>query len=302
MNWSGNLKNKIKLNEPLGLYTTFKIGGPSNFWFEPENLDEFIQIYSFIQKEKIPLFLLGGGSNVLIKDEGWLGITIRLSKSYFKKISLEDNLVTVGTGQSLAQLIKFALDHSLGGSEFLAGIPGTIGGAIMMNAGIRDISDGKRFVSIGDIVDEISVLDKMGRVKTLKRKNIDFGYRHSDLNEYIIIEAKLKLNKASKEKIEDSINKFWEYKKNTQDFEYPSAGCVFKNPQGSLKSSGQLIEEAGFKGKKIGEAQVSLKHANFIINTGQAKAEDVLALMKNIQEKIEEDYNLWLEPEIEVIG
>lgn len=302
MNWSDNLKNKVKLNELLTGYTTFKIGGPSNFWFEPENLEELIEIYTFIQKEKIPLFLLGGGSNVLVKDEGWSGITIRLSKPYFKKISFDDNLVKIGAGQSLAQLIKFALENSLSGCEFLSGIPGTIGGAIMMNAGSKDIAQGKKFISIGDIVDKISVLDKAGQVKTLKRKDIDFGYRHSDLNDYIIIEVKLKLNKSSKDKMEDLINKFWEYKKNTQDFEHPNAGCIFKNPQGNLKSSGQLIDDAGFKGKKIGGAQVSLRHANFIINIGQAKAEHVLALMKNIQKKIEEDYKIWLEPEIKVIG
>lgn len=302
MNWSPNLKNKIKLNEPLSAHTTFKIGGQSNFWFEPENLEELIEVYNFIQKEKIPLLVLGAGSNILVKDKGLSGITVRLSKPYFRRISFENNLVKIGTGENLSQLLKFALENSLSGCEFLSGIPGTLGGAIMMNAGTRDILNQGKFIGIGEIINEVSVLDKTGQVKALKRKDINFSYRDSGLNDYIIIEAKLKLDKSSKEKVKDSIDRFWQHKKNTQDFGYPSAGCVFKNPPGNTKSSGQLIDQAGFKGKKIGGAQVSLKHANFIVNIGGAKAEHVLALMETIQKKVKEDYDIWLTPEIKIIG
>ncbi len=304
MNWPSGLKNKIKLNEALSKHTNFKIGGPSKFWFEPENLDELKEIYNFCQKEKIPLFVLGGGSNILVKDEGWPGMVVKLSKSYFKQIGFDDNLVKAGAGGSLSNLANFALKKSLSGCEFLCGIPGTIGGALIMNAGVKNISSPSQgqLLNISQILCQVLVLDKKGMVKTLKKKSINFGYRWSDLNDYIVLEAKFKFKKGDKEKIRNLTEKFREYKKKTQDYGHPSAGCVFKNPKGTLKSSGQLIDQAGFKGKRIGQAQVSLKHANFIINTGRAKAKDVLALMKNIQEKIKKDCQIWLEPEIKIIG
>lgn len=172
----------------------------------------------------------------------------------------------------------------------------------MINAGTRDIENNKKFLAISNIIREISVLDKNGRVRVLKRKDIDFDYRHSNLGGNIILEAKLKLIKSSRKKVSDLIKKFWAHKKNTQDFSQPGAGCIFKNPPNTLKSSGQLIDQAGFKGKRIGEAQVSKKHANFIVNTGGARAKDVLTLMENIQKQVEKDCSIWLEPEIQIVG
>ena len=304
MSWLSSWKNKIKLKEPLAKHTTFRLGGPSDFWLEPENLEELKEVYKLAQTEKIPLFLLGAGSNLLVKDAGWAGLTLKLSSSYFQQISFNNNLVKVGAGQSLNNIVNFALLNSLTGSEFLYGIPGTLGGAVMVNAGAKDLfSDGKgQLRNLSNIVEEIKVLDKNSVVRTLKKNDIKFGYRRSGLNGYLILEASLRLNKGDKEKIKSLMDRFWEYKKNTQDFEHPNAGCVFKNPPGQAKSSGQLIDQAGFKGKKVGHAQVSLKHANFIINIGQAKASDVLTLMNDIQEKIKKDYNICLEPEIKIIG
>lgn len=290
MNWQKNLK--VKYSYPLKDRTTFKIGGPAEFFCAPKDLNMLRRLIVQAKKKKIPIFILGAGSNLLISDRGIKGIVVSLDSDYFKKIRLSGNLVEAGGGITIPFLIKFALKKSLSGIEFLSGIPGTLGGAIMMNAGCwgKDISG---------LLSEIKVMDYNGRVKRLKRGSIKFGYRKSALAKYIILGATLRLNKDNRKDIIRNIKNYLLKRRNTQGLTFYSAGCIFKNPKNNYAA--RLIELCGLKGKEIGSAVVSRKHANFILNKKDAKAVDVLSLMKLIRDKVKKEFGLSLRPEIRIL-
>lgn len=294
-------RGKIKFNESLAGHTTFRIGGPAEFWVEPGDLKELVSVIKAAKKKNIPLFIIGAGSNILGLDTGIKGIVVSLNRGYFKKIEAKKNKILCGAGARLASLVGKARSSNLGGLEFLSGIPGTVGGALAMNAGIseRIKGIGLRVKGIGDLAEEVRVMDYNGDIFTLKKKNLKFDYRSSNLSKYIILNATLKLKKRKRAAIKKNIDEYLSRRMITQDTSYPSAGCVFKNP--SLgESAGRLIDLCGLKGKSVGGASVSLKHANFIFNKGNAKSGDVMRLMSLIRRKVKDRFNVELEPEIKI--
>ncbi len=300
MNWWRNLRGKVKLREPLKAHTTFKIGGPARFFIEPNDPHDLKLLLSSVKRHNLPFFVIGRGSNLLINDKGIDGVVLRLNAPYFNRFSHKDNHLELGSGVSLGNVVLFAKERGLSGAEFLAGIPGTVGGALAMNAGITEKSGNRQsgVRSIGDLVKEVTVMDYDGNVKTLNKKDIKFGYRKSSLSKYIILGANIKLAKENKEIIAGRIKRYINYRKYAQDLSRPSAGCIFRNPQG--RSAGRLIDLCGLKGKRIGGAGVSLKHANFILNIGEGNARDVLKLIGFIRKKVNDKFHIHLTPEIKI--
>jgi UDP-N-acetylmuramate dehydrogenase len=291
MNWWKNLKGKIRRKEPLSKYTSFKIGGRAEFFIEPKDIADLKLLLDSAKRYKIPLLVIGSGSNILANDRCLKAIVVRLSSPLFKAVDFKGNYCEVGAGVSLSQLLRSCKRKGLSGLEFLAGIPGTVGGALAMNAGVHA-------KSISDAFIYFKVMDKKGNIKILDRKEAKFGYRTSALARYIIISALMKLTRKSKESINRSIKKYLAYRKLTQDYTHPSAGCIFKNPR--KYSAGKLIDLCGLKGKSIGGASISLKHANFILNTKGAKAGDVLRLMDLIKKEAKKKFRVSLVPEIKI--
>lgn len=307
-----SIRGKVRLLEPLKKHTTFKIGGPAKIFIEPEDLRDLKLSLNLVKRYKIPFFLLGRGSNILIDDHGLNAVVLRLNAPYFKRISLKNNRLKISSGVLLNKLVLFVRDHGLSGAEFLAGIPGTVGGALAMNAGITEkVNPGQMLRlskqgkvepsetrSISDLVEDVTVMDYGGNIKTLNKKNITFNYRWSSLSKFIIISTSIKLIKGDKKQIRDKINTYLRYRRLAQDLSRPSAGCVFKNPLGY--SAGRLIDLCGLKGRRAGDACISQRHANFILNLGQANAKDVLKLMDLIKRRVKDKFLLRLEPEIKI--
>lgn len=291
MNWPKNLKKEIKLGVPLKNKTTLKVGGPAKFFYAPRDLQDLKLLIGAAKKNKIKIFVIGAGSNILVSDNGVDGLVLQLNAPYFKKISLKGNRLIVGAGLMLGRVVEAAKLNSLSGIEFLVGIPGTVGGALMMNAGAWGRS-------IGELIENVAVIDFRGKVKLLKKKDIRFGYRSCSLGKYIILSARLRLDKENKGKIVQNLNKYLQARGSRQDTTFPNAGCVFKNP--SRESAGKLIELCGLKGKKIGGAFISRKHANFILNKENARAQDVLNLMKLIKAAVRDKFKVNLGPEIKI--
>lgn len=306
MLWPKCLNKKIKPGVKLAAYTTFKIGGAARFFFEPDTLKELRDALVFAKTKGIPVFILGAGSNILASDTGLNALVIRLSGKDFKGLAVNGIYLRAGCGLKLSRLLTAAKKRSLSGLEFLAGIPGTLGGALMGNAGAW----GK---SIGDLVEEISVLDYNGKVKLLKKNRLEFGYRRSSLGEYIITGAKLKLTPGKLSQISSLIRGLLKQRSLSQENNLPNAGCIFKNPsalrpQGrglasgcqSHWTAGKLIDACGLKGRRAGGAVVSSRHANFILNRGRAKSKDVLSLMRLAAKEVERRFKVKLEPEIKI--
>ncbi len=291
MLWPKNLNKEIKTGINLAAFTSFKIGGRARFFFEPRDLKSLQQALVCAKKAGVKVFILGAGSNILASDFGIDGLVIKLSGRDFKGLDNPGTCITAGSGLKLNQLILFAEDKGLSGLEFLAGIPGTLGGALAGNAGAWGRS-------IGERVKEVSVLDYNGRGKLLAGRNLRFAYRKSNLNKYIILSAKLELHAADKDKIAFKIKEYLLRRGKTQGNSLPNAGCIFKNP--AKIPAGLLIDACGLKGKTKGAALISRAHANFILNSGKAKCSDVLSLMDLIQRKVKERFKINLQPEIKI--
>ena len=277
---------KIQKNKSLKEYTTFKVGGKTDFFIESKTTKDNIEAVDFARKKKLPLAIIGNGSNILVNDKGFRGVTVRISS---KECDIYQNEVTCGTGIMLPELLKAISKKGLGGIEFLWGIPGTLGGAIMGNAGI-----GKN--SIGNYIKSVKIIEKTGNIKNISDDELDFSYRHSNFKKTgeIILEATLELKKTNAERTKIAIKKF--VKKRKEQPKGFTAGSIFKNPKNLY--AGRLIEKAGLKGEKRGEAQISKKHANFIINLGDASSSDIKYLIKLIQKKVMNKYSVQLQKEI----
>jgi UDP-N-acetylmuramate dehydrogenase len=301
MNLPKILKNKIKKAVPLGPRTTFRIGGKSQYWYEPRDKQEL----AFFLKEAagaLPFFVIGSGSNLLVKDGVIKKIFIHLSSDDFKKIQINGTSVVVGAGMKISRFLAGLKSRDLGGYEFLAGIPGTIGGALVMNAGAKsEFSLPNSWREMKDIVSEVEVLDKKGSLFVLRKEKIKFSYRYSSLKPYIIVSAKLKLQTAPRRKVQETIARIVRNRLKYQDWRYPSAGSFFRNP-GRNESAGRLIDLCQLKGLTVGGAQVSCKHANFIVNTGRAKSRDVLKLMEIVTKKVYNHFRIKLIPEVEIVS
>jgi len=299
---------KIKKNIILSSYTTFRIGGRAKYFFSAQNKKEIIQAVNWAKKKNLDFFILGGGSNILVSDDGFDGLVIRLDNKNYK---VNGNIVSVEAGMPLNELVKISIDNNLSGLEWAVGIPGTIGGAICGNTGAFGHS-------ISDFILSVEIL-KNKEIKILQKEDCSFSYRNSlfkNNRNIVILSAKFKLKKDNKKKSKEMLAKYLNQRKITQPVE-PSAGCIFKNPfctdlskinkklapiKDNRISAGWLIEECGLKGYKIGQAQISKKHANFIINCGQAKAEDVIILISLTKQKVRDRFNIQLEEEIKYVG
>jgi len=284
----------IKRNVSLARYTTFKIGGPAKYFFVAKTKEDLISAIKVAKEFNLPFFILGGGSNLLVADKGYKGLVINFQFSIF---NFQKTKIVAGAGLPLGKLVNAAMEKGLTGLEWAIGIPGTVGGAIRGNAGAFENS-------MADIVKTVEVLNSKNlKTKIFKNKDCQFGYRESifkkDKN-LIIFSAILQLKKGNKKKIKNEIKKNLEQRKKTQSLNFPSAGSIFKNPKNFY--AGDLIERCGLKEKRIGNARISEKHANFIINLGQGKAKDVKKLIKIIKQKIKKKFGVKLEEEIQLLG
>jgi len=292
------ISGRVRFKEDLFKHTSIKIGGPAQIWAEPRDRRDLSKILAFARVKKLKVFVIGNGSNILAKDEGFNGIIISLSAPYFKKLKIKGLNFCVGAGHSLSHLVRTVCKLGLGGLESMVGIPGTVGGAIFMNAGGYS---NPVYRNIGEFVTSIKAMDYGGVMHTLKRKDLEFGYRCSNITRYIILEADLRLNKTDRKVLISNCSHFLNIKRTKQALDLPSAGCAFKNPPGSQFTSGQMIDTLGLKGMRIGGAQISEKHANFIVNRGGATSKDVMTLVDLIQDKVKDNYGIDLELEIKVI-
>ncbi|UCZ51824.1 UDP-N-acetylmuramate dehydrogenase [Bacillus shivajii] len=288
------LEGDVIENEQLKNHTTWKIGGPASLFFEPHSIEALKQGIGIIHDEGIPWFVLGRGSNLLISDKGIDGVVIKLGEK-LSDYSLEGNILRVGAGYSLIKLATIISKKGYSGLEFAAGIPGTVGGAIFMNAGAHG-SD------VSKILTRAHVLFPDGSMKWIENKDMAFSYRTSRLQteKGIVIEGEFELQQGDAQVIKQELQKNKDYRRDTQPWNYPCCGSVFRNPL--PRYAGQLIEESGLKGFSVGGAQVSTVHANFIVNKGDATSKDVLNLIKHIQNTIFEKYHVKMETEVEQVG
>jgi len=285
-------EKKLKTGEPLSRHTTFGVGGRADYFFEADSLDSLREILLFCKKKDIKWTLLGGGSNLLACDEGYAGCVIKLVGD-FSEISRTPAGLRAGGGARLARLVKESCRQGLSGLECLAGIPGTVGGALVMNAG-------GRYGAIGDCICRAGCFSEEAEELDFPKKQIRFGYRSSNLSDFIITWAEFELKRGDAGEIKGRVGKIVEEKARTQPLGQKSAGCIFKNP--GAGSAGELIERAHLKGRRAGGAYVSRVHANYIINDGSATAADIFALIDAIRSKVREKFGVELELEIKVIG
>ncbi|HDZ76634.1 MAG TPA: UDP-N-acetylmuramate dehydrogenase [Candidatus Omnitrophica bacterium] len=308
MNYLSRLSGKIKFDESLKSRSTFKIGGRARIWFEPDSINDLCSAVKVARDKKIPVLIIGAGSNILVAKKKINVMVINLNAKEFKRIEFGKQIVDCGAGVKLSFLIKKAASCDLGGLEFLSGIPATVGGALSMNAGIsfkipaapgERKSNKLRLANIANLLEDITVMTYRGIIRRINKKDLIFGYRRSNLSKYIILSARFKLIKKTKKQIKEDIKEYLVYRRRTQDLRFASLGCIFKNPKSNI-SAGRLIDLCGLKGKMIGDACISEKHANFILNKGNAKAGDVLRLIRFIKKKVRNKFNIVLTPEIKI--
>ena len=301
MNLQASLKAPIYTDVSLKLYTTFKIGGCSKYFAEPRTRSELLSALEFREERGVPLLILGRGSNLLFSDAGYPGLVLSTRKLEIGQMTnLGRGRIRVPAGLGLIRLNLYCKDQGLSGAEFLCHIPGTVGGAVVMNAGFR--RRGAPWHEMKDIIESVTVMSFGGTLRELTHRDIRFDYRKTNLGgEDIITEVTLHLESAERQKIDDEIKANFSYRNSVQDLRYPSAGSVFKNPVGSSLTSGQMLERVRMKGMRVGDAMVSTKHANFILNVGQAKSSDVLELMSIAKKRVLEQFGIELEPEIRYV-
>lgn len=284
----------VYIDEPMCKHTSFKIGGNADVFIKAKTIDEIKTILDYTKKNDIPLTVMGNGSNLLVKDNGIRGITMQTDINQLQ-INEQEQTVIATNGVKLGMLAAFLQKKGLSGFEFAGGIPGSIGGAIRMNAGAYG-------GELKDIVEEVTFMTREGNIKTLKKDELGFSYRHSRFceNDDIILCAKLKLEKGNPDDIKKKMDDNLEHRKEKQPIELPSAGSTFKRGEDFI--SAKLIDESGLKGYKIGGAEVSTKHAGFVVNVGDATAQNVIDLVEYIRKTVYEKYQKKLELEIEIIG
>ena len=284
---------EIRTKEPMREHTTFRIGGEADLFFS-HGKEELAEVLATAKEEKLPVTVIGNGSNLLVGDRGMRGLVVEIGAG-MSDIHVEENRITVGAGALLSRTANAAAEAGLGGMEFAAGIPGSIGGAVTMNAGAYG-------GEMKDILQQVKVMTEDGSVKTLSVEELELGYRHSCIPEkgYVVVEAVLGLSAKPREEIRACMAELAARRREKQPLEYPSAGSASKRPEGYF--AGKLIMDAGLRGYTVGGAQVSEKHCGFVINRGDAKAADVKTLMEDVQRIVYEKYGVTLEPEVKIIG
>lgn len=283
---------EVRFNEPMRKHTSFKIGGEADVMIFPRGVEDLRTAILGMRKWKIPLFIMGRGTNILVLDGGIRGIVVNLRS--FNKLSVSgNNVLYAEAGTPLPMISKYAMEMGLSGIEFVSGIPGSLGGAIIMNAGTGEME-------IGPFIRNVKILDMNGTIRDIKADELKFGYRSSYLPRGVIISAELGLKRSRKEDMRNKCKKNSIKRRDTQPLSLPNAGSIFKNPVGNY--AGRLIEEVGLKGTAIGDAQISSLHANFIVNRGKATARDVLSLIRMIGKKVEKEKDITFELEIKIVG
>ena len=287
-------KDSILIDEPMSRHTTFRVGGPADFFVTPKAKEEVRDVIRICKEAGMPYYIIGNGSNLLVSDAGYRGVIVQICKE-MNEVKVEGDLVKAQAGALLSGIAAKALGAELSGFEFASGIPGTIGGACVMNAGAYG-------GEMKDVLETVTVLTRDGDVKTLTKDELELGYRTSVIAKkgYIVLEAVLELQKGEKEKIQAVMDYLKERRVTKQPLEYPSAGSTFKRPEGYF--AGKLIQDAGLRGFQVGGAQVSEKHCGFVINKDQATASDVMNLMNQVSDKVYEEFGVRLQPEVKRLG
>ena len=287
-------KEQILIEEPMKKHTTFRIGGPAEYLILPQTAEEIADVVKLCRQEEIPWYIVGNGSNLLVADEGVRGVVIQLLRN-FNQIQVEGCQIRMQAGAQNAAVAKRALDASLTGFEFAAGIPGTIGGAVVMNAGAYG-------GEMKDILKEVTVLDQNGMIRTIPTEELELGYRTSIIARkgYVVLEAVIVLKTGDPKEIKAAMDDLKEKRVTKQPLEYPSAGSTFKRPEGYF--AGKLIMDAGLRGFSVGGAQISEKQCGFVINKGNATAKDVTELMDETKKIVMEKFGVALEPEVKRLG
>lgn len=283
----------LAAEEPMERHTTFRIGGPAEYYAKPRR-EELASLVRLAGQAGIPVTIVGHGSNLLVGDGGIRGLVVEIGEA-MSEVRIEGQTLVASAGAMLAGIAQKAAQAALSGLEFAAGIPGNLGGAVVMNAGAYG-------GEMRDVVERVTVLDWDGNTHCLSREELDFGYRHSCIpgRHYIVVEAQLKLQPGDREEIRARMAQLGRQRTEKQPLEYPSAGSTFKRPQGYF--AGKLIMDAGLRGYTVGGAQVSEKHCGFVVNRGGAKAADVRQLMCDVADRVEESFGVRLEPEVKLIG
>jgi len=285
------VKGAVRFHEPMRLHTSFRIGGPADAYIEPEDEATLCRLMAQARKAKVPVFVMGG-TNLLVRDGGIRGIVVRLTR--LDRIEEhQGGLLYVEGGVGMPRLLKYALQRKLAGLEFAAGIPGTLAGSVVMNAGTRT-------GEMQDVVERVRMVTPAGEIRELSAEEVGFEYRRTRLPRGIVAGAWLRLRWDPKSRMDVAIKESLRRRKATQPLALPNAGCVFKNPGGD--PAGLLIEAVGLKGAQIGDAQVSTLHANFIVNRGRATARDVLSLIRKVGQTVEEKAGVTLQLEVKIVG
>lgn len=287
-------KEQVLFEEPMKSHTTFRIGGPAEVFIMPKSIKQVQMAVKICQEEQIPYFILGNGSNLLVSDRGYRGVIIQMDRN-MGEIQVEGTEIQAAAGALLSSIAVAARRESLTGFEFAGGIPGTLGGAVVMNAGAYG-------GEIKDVLKEVTVMDGDGKIFTLPASELEMGYRTSIIKTagYLVLSAKITLSRGKEEDIKARTRELSEMRTQKQPLDYPSAGSTFKRPEGYF--AGKLIMDSGLRGYSVGGAMVSEKHCGFVINKGNATAEDVVSLMKHVTEVVQEKYGVTLEPEVKFLG
>lgn len=287
-------EEQVKTEEPMKNHTTFRVGGPAEFFVMPRTAEEVKKVIDLCRRESFPYYIIGNGSNLLVSDQGYRGVVLQIYKE-MSYIEIEENVVVAQAGALLSAIANKALENGLTGFEFAAGIPGTLGGACVMNAGAYG-------GEMKDVLEEVTVLTEEGEVLIIPKENLELGYRTSIIARkgYIVLEARIQLREGEKEAIKSLMEELKDKRVSKQPLEYPSAGSTFKRPEGYF--AGKLIQDAGLRGFSVGGAQVSEKHCGFVINRENATAADVAELMRQVSARVEEEFGVKLEPEVKRLG
>jgi len=287
------LEQIVKTDYQLARRTWYGLGGPADYFIRPKTIEQLREVVDRCNENGIRMYVMGFGSNLLIGDDGLKAAVIKLEAEQFAEIKYEDQEVTAWAGAELSKLVLTCVEKGLSGIEALTGIPGSVGGAVKMNAG-------GNFGDFGSAVETVTLMDSAGVVFEKSKPELEFDYRKTNITAKFVLSARLKLNSADPEQIMRTVKEIWIYKKNNQPLNTKNSGCIFKNPPGA--SAGALIDRAGLKGLKIGGAVVSEKHANFIIAEKGCRSRDVMRLIEAIKQRVKEQFDIELELEIEIWG
>lgn len=289
------VRGRIAVNEPVAAYTTLRVGGPADVMVFPESVEELRGVLRIVRAARVPLFVLGGGSDLIVRDGGFRGVCIRLGRSFRGSRPVGDGRIEALSGETYAALLRTARSASLSGFEFLATVPGTVGGGVVTNVGAYNRS-------FGELIERIDLVDPEGGDISIPKEEIRARYRRIEIpTGAVVTNVLFRLEPRSREEIEETVKRYAAYRRKTQPLRDRSAGCIFKNPD-SGPQAGLMIDRAGLKGLAVGGAEISGRHANFLVNRGGATAEEVLELIQKVRHRIHEKYGVHLEMEVRVVG